>query len=303
MIPTTTKPFITSVFSICLVLVASLASAGYYYESVMDRTVAGQRNSSHTQTRGWVDGPKARIEFTSGEKKGFFADGNYLVTTDAGENVFLVNPEDETYAPFNLDDMMATLGAAMSMMEEMGGLVKMEVTDTSSEMVLEEPGENILGHSTMHYQYKSGYTMNLSVMGMKQENRNDSVTDIWSTSELEALGFGVWLRPDRQMKTGNEGLDSMLGQQFNQIQGLPLRMVMETTTTNKKGREQNSTTTIEVTALRDEVVSDDMFTWPDHYTETEVLPTDIDQGIQQQLEDAKKKKKEEDKKKKKKDKD
>jgi hypothetical protein len=248
--------------------------------------MAGQRKSSTQTVKAWVEGDQARIEFASGEKKGYFADGNYLVTTDGGENVYLVNPKDETYGRFNLDEMMATVGQAMNMLEEMGDMVKIEITDSTSEKLLEEPGESILGHDTTHYRYKSGYTMNMKLMGMNRQNRNDTVMDIWSTDALDAQGFGVWLRPDRQMKTGNEGLDEMMAQQFGQIQGFPLKMTMEMTSTNKKGKGQTSTNTMEVTVLREESIADSQFTWPDNYTEIEILP-----DVEQQMKDAKKDKK------------
>ncbi len=294
MIAKTTRLFATTVISTCLLLMASLASAGYYYESVTEGRSAGQRQSDTQKVKAWVEGDNARIEFASGEKKGWFADGNYLVTTDGGDNVYLVNTNDETYAPFNLDEMMATLGQTMNMLEEMGGMVKMEFTDATTEKLLEEPGDSILGHSTTHYRYKSGYTMNMTMMGMKRQSRNETVMDIWSTDDLEARGFGVWLKPDRQMKTGNEGLDEMMAQKFGQIQGFPLKMVMEMTSTNKKGKEQTSTTTMAVTILREESVADDKFDWPDHYTETEVLP-DVDAAMQNaKADDENKKRKKKD---------
>jgi hypothetical protein len=276
----------TTLLTMCMLLGATLASAGHYYESVTEHNTAGKRKGDTQNIKAWVEGDQARIEFVSGEKKGYFADGNYLVTTDAGENVYLVNPKDETYGRFNLDEMMATVGQMMNMLEEMGDMVKIEITDTSSEKILEEPGESILGHDTTHYRYKSGYTMNMKMMGINRQNRNDTVMDIWSTDALDAQGFGVWLRPDRQMKTGNEGLDEMMAQQFGQIQGFPLKMAMEMTSTNKKGKGQTSNTTMEVTVLREESISDSQFTWPDNYTEIEILP-----DVEQQTKDSKKKKK------------
>ena len=280
---TTTKALATSLTMTCLLLSASVASAGHYYESVTENNMAGKRKSHVQEVKAWVEGDSARVEFLSGEKKGYFADGNFLVTTDAGDNVYLVNPKDETYGRFNLDEMMASVGQMMNMLEEMGDMVKIEITDTTSEKILEEPGETILGHTTTHYRYNSGYTMNMSMMGMKRQNRNDTVMDIWSTDAFDAPGFGVWLRPDRQMKTGNEDLDEMMAQQFGQIQGFPLKMVMEMTSSNKKGKGQTSKTTMEVTVLREESVSDSQFTWPDHYTEIEILP-----DIEEEMENAKK---------------
>ena len=272
MILKTTRLFATTVISICLAFGASLAHAGHYYETVTETNAAGKRNSDIQKVKGWVEGDKGRVEFASGEKKGWFSDGNFLVTTDGGDTVYLVDPKEETYAPFSLGEMMATMGQAMNMMEEMGDMVKMEITDATSEKLLEEPGESMLGHSTTHYRYQSGYTMSMSIMGMKRQNRNDMLMDIWSTDDLDAGGFRVWLKPDQQLRTGNEGLDKMLGQKFGQIQGFPLKMVMETKMTNQKGKGQTSTTTMEVTVLREESVADSQFTWPDHYTETEILP-------------------------------
>ena len=176
----------STLITIGLLLVASLANAGHYYESVTENKMAGKRKSDIQKVKAWIEGDSARIEFVSGEKKGYFADGNYLVTTDAGDKVYLVNPKDETYAPFNLEEMMASVGQMMNMMEEMGDMVKIEITDSTSEKLLEEPGERILGHATTHYRYKSGYTMNMSMMGMKRQNRSDTVMDIWSTDALRA---------------------------------------------------------------------------------------------------------------------
>ena len=300
MILKTSRLYATSLASSCLLFAASLASAGHYYESVTEGRTAGQRKGNYQKVQAWVEGESARVEFASGENKGWFADGNFLVTTDGGDNVYLINPKDETYASFNLDEMMAGLGQAMNMMEEMGGMVKMEVTDTTGEKLLEEPGGNLMAHPTTHYRYQSGYTMKLNMMGIKQQTRNDTLMDIWSTDELESRGFGIWLKPGRQMKTGNEGLDKMMAQHFENIQGFPLKMVMEVTSTNKKGKKQTATTTMEVTVLREESVAGDKFEWPDHYTETEILP-DAAQSLEDTLKDAKKKQKEEKKKKKNKD--
>jgi hypothetical protein len=253
-------------------MVPGLATAGHYYESTSTMGGQGKRGSDQQVVKAWVEGDSARVEFHSGDKKGMFADGNYLVTTDGGENVYMVMPKDETYGSFSLDEMMATLGSAMNMLENMGGMVKMEFTDVSSEKLSEEPGPSIHGHSTTHSRFKSGYTMNMAMMGMKQSNKVEMIQDIWSTTALDAPGFGLWLRPDRGMKTGNEGLDGLMNQEFSKIQGFPLKMVMESKTTNKKGKTQTSTTTSEVTVLREESIAGDKFEWPSHYTETEIIP-------------------------------
>lgn len=263
---------VTSLAVTCLLLTASLANAGHYYESTTSMGDQGKRGRNSQIVKAWVDGDSARVEFASGDKKGLFADGNYLVTTDGGETVYLINPKDETYGAFSMDEMMAALGSAMNMLENMGGMVKMEFTDVSSEKLSEGPGPSIHGHPTTYSRFRSQYTIKIAMMGMKQSNKTEMLQEVWSTTDLQAPGFGVWLRPDRGMNTGNEGLDGMMNQEFSKIQGFPLKMVMESKTTNKKGKTQTSTTTTEVTTLREESMSSDKFEWPSHYTETEVIP-------------------------------
>ena len=228
----------TTLLSMCMLFVASVATAGYYYESITTDQMEGKKKANLTKVRAWVEGDNSRVEFSSGEEKGWFSDGNYLVTTDGGETVYLVNPKEETYAVFDLEAMLATMGQVMNMMEQMGGMMKMEFSDVGSEKLLEESGGEVMGHSTTHYRYKSRYTLDMNMMGMKRQTKTEMLQDIWLTDDLDARGFGVWLRPDRRMKTGNEELDELLNNEMAKIEGFPLKMVNEMTTTNKKGKSQ-----------------------------------------------------------------
>jgi hypothetical protein len=288
------KRVVTSaaVVIVCCLALAPAAQAGFYYESVTNDQAQGKRGDHQMKIKGWVDGDSSRVEFASGENEGFFADGNYLVTTDGGENVYLVNPKDETYGRFSMEELMSSLGETMKAMEQagMGGMMKMEITDVSSEKLLEEPGGVILGRDTTHFRYKSRYTINMAVMGMKQTSTNEVIQDLWTTDELEARGFGVWLRPDRGMKTGNEGVDELLNQELGKITGFPLKLTTEMKTTNKKGKVQNSSSSMMVTLLREESVDATLFTWPDHYTEVQIVPDMKNLGAAAE-EDGKKKKK------------
>lgn len=282
--------FVTSLVLTCLLTVATVARAGHYYETVTEGRTEGERKGHHMKIRGWVDGDRARVEFASGEKKGWFADGNYMVTTDGAENSYLVNPKEEQYTRFSLSEMMATLGQTMNMLENMGGMVKLEFTEHVGEKLLEEPGEDLLGLSTTHYRYNSGYTMSMKMMGINRKTEYATVTDIWSTDELSAKGFGVWMNMDEVPKTGNEGLDKILEQEMASFKGLPLKLVLEGTTTGKKGKSQKSTTTMEMTVLREESVDGIDFGWPDHYTETEMIPELDMEAMKADKKDKKKKK-------------
>ncbi|NHZ72961.1 MAG: hypothetical protein GWP16_00620 [Nitrospirae bacterium] len=270
-----------------------LVSAGHYYEAVTTSDTGQKKKKQDVmQVRAWVDDDAAKVEFVNGEKEGPFSAGSYLVTKDGGETVYLVNPKEETYGSFDMEAMMAAAGQAMNALSQTGGMVKMEFTDVSSEMLSEEAGGNVLGHDTTHYRWKSGYTMRMKMMGFKQETRVDMLQDVWSTHDLDARGFGVWMRPDRALKTGNEEFDKLISSQVATVRGFPLKTVNVSTTTNKKGKSMQTTSTTEVTTLREESIPGSTFGWPDHYTEVEILPQ-MPEGYGQQgeaQEDGSKKK-------------
>jgi len=277
----------------CALLMGALAQAsGYYYEATTANVAEKKKHSDDMKVLAWVDGDKAKIQFVSQEKKGVFADGSYLVTKDGGENVYLVDPRERTYARFDMEEMMAAVGQVMNTMEQLGGMMKMEFSDIYSEKLLEEPGGTILGRSTTRYRYKSGYTMNMKVMGFNQQTTTDSIQDLWITTDLDSRGFGVWLRPDRNMKTGNDELDKLISQEMGKINGFPLKTVNVSTMTNKKGKSQQLTSITEVKVLREESIAGDIFGWPSDYTETQFMPGMPEgYGDQQAAKDSKKKKK------------
>lgn len=259
-----------------------LATAGHYYEAVTTSDTGQKKKKQDVmQVRAWVDGEAAKVEFVTGEKEGPFASGSYLVTTDGGETVYLVNPKDETYGSFDMEAMMAAAGQAMNALSQTGGMMKMEFTDVSSEMLSEEAGGSVLGHDTTHYRWKSGYTMRMKMMGFKQENRVDMIQDVWSTDALDARGFGVWMRPDRALRTGNEEFDKLISSQAATVKGFPLKTVNVSTTTGKKGKTMQTTSTTEVTTLREESIAASTFGWPDSYTEVEIIP-EMPEGYGQQ---------------------
>ncbi len=280
----------TTLFAAALILAPVALSAGWYYEAVTT-TESDQPGGSGTMTvRAWVDGDATKIEFVDGDESGFMAAGNYIVTNDAGETTYLVNPSEQTYAPFNLGELMNTAGA---MMEGMGDMFKIEFTDIATEKISEGPGGSILGYSTKHLQYRTNYTMNMAIMGMKSQQQVDIAQDMWVADAFDPRAFAVWLRPDKRMAGMFEGMDELLEAEFSKIDGIPLKAVMVQNTTSTGGGfpgagggggNSTMTMTTEVSALREESVSADIFTIPAGYTETELIPEmgDLEQMMQGQ---------------------
>lgn len=258
----TARHMVRSVAAPLLVVgLLTTAQAGWYYEATTTSSGDQQRTDT-TEVRVWVEGDNTRIEFTEDGNAGFGSDGSYMISTDAGNTLYLVDPEEQTYTEFNLGEMM---GMAGQVMEQMGGMFKMEFTDFHSEKLSESAGENLLGYDTRQMHFKSGYTMNMTVMGRTTSNVVDMDQRMWVTDAIDARAFNAWLRPDKRMSGMVEGLDEMMEQSFSQVDGIPLRSEVRSTTTDSNGKQQVSNQTTVVTTLRQENVPAERFQIPDGY--------------------------------------
>jgi hypothetical protein len=240
---------------------------GFYYEaSTVDRLENGKERS-RSLVRGWIDGEAAKIEF--GDQKGtLFKSGSYLVTKDGGRTLFLVDPKEKAFSRWDLEAMLAS---TFALLESTGPLLNLDFSNASSKKLAEDDGGTMLSYPTRHYQWQSAYDMRMAVLGMKREYHVEAVQDFWSTESLDAEGFRVWLRPDRT-RTGNSGLDELLTSELGKVKGFPLKMVTKSTMTTGKGKQQTSTSTMEVTALRPESVPATTFDLPAGYEERPYLP-------------------------------
>jgi hypothetical protein len=260
-------------FSILLLLTAGVllgvhpALAGVYYkaESVIE---PDNGQSQRMDVEAWVDGEKAKIVFTESNNP-MTPEGSYLLTTDGGQVLYLVNPEEKTYTEWDLAAMMQTLGA---MMDSMGGMMSMEFSEPQVEKLLEEDGGSILGMSTTHYRYRTTYTMDLKVMGMRRSNEIETVQDLWTTEEMDEAALGVWLR-STPPETGNEDIDGLVQAEIAKVQGFPLKTVtVSTTTGEKKKRSTTTRSTTEVKVLERRDAPAGSFEIPAGYEEREMLP-------------------------------
>lgn len=248
------------------VLAAAPVNAAYYFES-SSNTEIDRDAPVAAQVRGWIDGERARIDFVSGQAMPFASSG-YMLSNDGGQTLYLVDPEERTYSQLDIEQMLNMAG---SMMQMVGGLVRMEFTDVVNEKLGEESGGTLLGHATTHYRYRTGYTMNMGVMGFKRSNRTDTELELWCARGLQDAGFKAWLRPDRY-RTGNEELDRIIRLQYQDLDCLPLRSRMTSVMKGDNQPESRTVATTEVTVLREETAPAGTFDLPSGYTAKELLP-------------------------------
>jgi hypothetical protein len=253
-----------------LIAMAPLSAAsaeGFYYEATTVDQLENGKERSRIKVRGWIDGPAAKIEFED-QKGTMFKAGSYLVTKDAGRTLYLVDPKEKAYSKWDLEAMFASMAA---LLEGAGPLLNLDFSNATSQKLGEDDGGTLLGYPTRHYRWQSGYDMKMSVIGIKRQYHIEMVQEFWSTDQLDAEGFKVWLRPDRS-KTGSTAFDELLAAEMAKVEGFPLKTVTKSKMTTGKGKEQNSVSTTEVTTLREESVPAPTFELPAGYEERPFLP-------------------------------
>lgn len=250
------------------------AAAGLHYEAVT--TTEGDGASGSTEVEAWVDGPRAKVLIRESGQP-MLEGGQYLLTRDGGETIYLVDPEEKTYGKWDIEAMLALVGG---MMEGLGPIVDLEISEPEVEKLAEEPGGEVVGQPTTHTRYRTTYTTRVKVFGMKRESRTETVQDLWTTTSLDdEVALGVWLRKG-PVRTGNEEIDRLIDAELEKIQGFPLKTVAVTTTTGGKRGDKTTTTrtTTEVTSLAETDVPASTFELPAGYTETQMMPAEDESG-------------------------
>jgi hypothetical protein len=250
-----------------LVLTALPAFAGIHYKAVTT-TEGAQNEAGNMQVEGWVSGDKARVEFKESGNP-MAKQGAYLITKDGGKTIYLVDPEEKTYAEW---DLQAMLGMVGNVMQGMGPLLKIEFSDPKVEKLLDEDGGTVAGLPTRHTRHRTSYTMKVKVLGMGNEASVVTEQDIWATDRLQDIALGVWLRSDPP-RTGNAQFDKLVAAEADKAKGFPLKTVTVSTTTQKKGRTTTTRSTMQVTELDTSAnVAAASFEIPAGYQETQLLP-------------------------------
>ncbi len=256
------------------------ALAGTHFTAVTTAITDGKEAQQFT-VESWVEGPKARMVFKGSTTQAGIPTGSYIISTDGGRTLYMVNPNDKTYSEWDIDAMLKSAGAAMN---AIGGVVKMEVANQQVKTQPPAPGASIVGLPTTHYVFDTTYDLIVKVFGMKHGQHVVSHEELWTTTALKDPGFAAWLRK-RPPKTGNATIDELVASAFHDVEGMILKQVIKTTTTDKKGRATVTENTMEVVSLEKANVDDSMFTIPKDYREVAPLATAAgaqqDQGQEQ----------------------
>lgn len=261
--------------AIPFVFTAALPVAdGMSYEFVMKSTgkQTGNKEQVTLRGRGTYAGDDAKIEIidaasTSGGMATFGGKGTYFIVKNGGTEMFLVNPAEKSYMKWDMANMMAGLSKVMN---AMGSMVKMQMSDVKIDAHDMGAGETVQGYPTKHLRMTQNYTMAVSMFGRSSKNRTESTTDFY---------FAPTLRIANPFVTNSHQM-SQMGDMFNNPDykkqlsaamarmpknGVPLKTITTVVATDEKGKQETSTTIMEMVNFKASSIPASAFAIPHDY--------------------------------------
>ncbi len=254
-------------------LAAPLAG-GTTYEFIVhsqsDRT--GNKESVMLRGKGTFAGSDGRIDILETAMQGnstmFGGKGSYFLTLDGGKKMMMVDPANKQYMEWDAASMFAGMS---KMMNAMGGMVKMEMSDVKIESHNLGAGEILQGYKTVHYQMVQNFTVNVKVFGRSSKSRNESTTDYYFAPALKGLANPFVSNGQAWAQLGdmynNPDYKSQMDAARSRIEfGVPLKTVVKTVRTDDKGKAEASVVTSEMLNFHNTDVPASTFHIPEGYT-------------------------------------
>jgi hypothetical protein len=257
---------------------AAPMAGGTTYEFVVHSTstASGDKETVMMRGRGTFAGTDGRIDILEAGPQGgtdtFGGKGSYFLVLDGGKKMMLVDPSNKQYMVWDMASMLAGMS---KMVNAVGGLVKMEMSDIKIDAQDLGAGENIQGYATRHFRMTQNYSITAKVFGRSSKSRSESTTDYYFAPALKALSnpfmsnsqawaasFDMFNNPD--YKTQMQAAQSKI--QF----GVPVKSVIRTVSTDDKGKQQVSVVTSEMINFKNTDVPSSTFAIPAGYKMVEM---------------------------------
>ena len=268
---------VTAVVSLPVLAAATPAATGgttYEFTIRSQSTQTGNRESVIMKGRGMFAGDNARIEILDASGSGgemFGSRGSYFLMLEGGKKMLLVDPAQKSYMEWDMQNMLAGMSR---MMGALGGLVRMEMSDVKIEAQSMGSGGTVNGYSTQHVRLVQNYTMNTRVMGRTSTSRVETTTDYYFAPELKAL-----VNPFVQ----NSSAFTAMGDMFNnpeykrqmeaaqaKLNGVPVKTVSRSVTTNPDGKQETGIVTTEMTGFQNTDIAAANFAVPSGFQVVEM---------------------------------
>jgi hypothetical protein len=256
-----------------LLAASALPTGGTSYEFIVrsTSTQTGNKESVMMRGRGTFAGDDAKIEITetggaAAANNAFGGKGSYFLVVDGGKKMLLVDPSQKTYLEWDMQSMMAGMA---KMVNALGGLVKMEMSDVKIDAQDMGPGEKVQGYQTKHVRMTQNYTVTAKVFGKTSKSRSETTVDYYFAPALKALvnpfvqNSQAWANSLDMFN--NAEYKSQMAAAQSKVQGVPVKTVVSTVSTDEKGKQQTSVVTTEMVNFKKVDVPSETFAIPTGY--------------------------------------
>jgi hypothetical protein len=263
--------------AIPLVFAAALpVTDGMTYEFVMKSTSkqTGNKEQVTLRGRGTYAGDDAKLEIldassSTGGNEVFGGKGTYFIVKDAGQQMLLVSPNDKTYMKWDIANMFAGMSKVVN---AVGGLVKMNMSDIKIAAEDLGSGESVQGYPTRHYRMVQNYTMSASMFGKKSISKIESTVDYYFAPSLRIANPFVSNSQQMAMMSqldmfNNPDYKSQMSSALAKLpkNGVPLKTVTTQVSTDEKGKQETSTTVMEMVNFKASNIPASAFAIPSDY--------------------------------------
>ena len=247
-------------------------AGGTTYEFIVHGQTAqsGGTDKVMMRGRGTFAGSDGRIDIleTASPAGTFGSAGSYFLVREGGKKMLMVDPANKQYMEWDMANMLAGMS---KMVNALGGMMKFEMSDIKIDSHNLGAGETLQGYKTVHYQMVENYTMNVKIFGRSSKTRTETTADYFFAPSLDGLA-NPFMSNSRAMAQSfdmfnNPDYKTQMAAAMSKIQfGVPLKMVVNTVSTDDKGKQQTSIMTSEMVNFKNTDIPRSTFAIPEGYT-------------------------------------
>lgn len=211
-----------------------------------------------------IDDKRVRIDYLGGKSKKT-STTPYLLTLNAGKDWILGDQKDNQFycAKVDMKEFFGDLGDIISRIDT---FTNPKFSDTKVELLVDEPGPEILGYATRHLRIQTTAKVRASVLTKKFEYGMIKVDDVWYTNDREVHPAKQrWI--ETLTHSGYEQLDQLSSGFRSKITGPILKQntVLETTDYKKNEVDEyiENVRVVSLKELKSSEIPDGTFSKPD----------------------------------------
>ena len=252
---------------------------GMSYEFVM-KSIAkeGAKETVTLRGRGTYAGDDSKLEILDANGAGgsdmYGKKGSYFIVKDGGKEMLLVDPNSKEYMKWDIGAMMAGMSKVVN---AVGGLVKMQISEVKIDAQDLGAGETVQGYPTRHIRMVQNYTVSASMFGKKSTSRTETTTDYYFAPSLKIANPFVANSQQMAMMSQfdmfkNADYQSQYAAANAKLpkNGVPLKTVTKTVTTDEKGKSETATTIMEMVNFKAANIPSSAFAVPSDYKMVEM---------------------------------